>query len=118
MTRGRSAVRATKQLMLLKRFYRLPDAAEYVGMSVFSFNKLVRPFLTEIPIGKQGLAFCRLELDVYAGHHMAANGHPARKEGLWLESHPASTSGAKSGGSTRLSTVYDFDAVREQVTSK
>ena len=105
--------------MLLKRFYRLNDAAEYVGMSVFTFNKLVRPFLTEIPIAKQGLAFCRLELDAYASHHMTANGRPAQKEGLWLvESHPASTSGAKSGGLTKQSTVDDFDAVRKLVTSK
>jgi len=73
------------------------------------FNAEVRPYLTEIPIGKQGVAFDRLELDRWADHYVAVNGRPAQKEGLWLESHPASSSGAKSGGSTRLSTSSAFE---------
>ena len=107
-------------LMLLKRFYRLRDAAGYVGMSVALFNELVRPYLTEIPIGKQGIAFDQLELDAWADHHMAANGRPARKESLiWdAENQPASTSEAQSGGSTRKCTVYDFDEALKRVTSK
>ena len=104
---------------MIPRLIRFRDAPTYLGMDRNRFNLEVRPYLTEIPIGKQGLAFCRLELDAYAVHHMTANGRPAQKEGLWLvESHPASTSGAKSGGLTKQSTVDDFDAVRKLVTSK
>jgi hypothetical protein len=32
------------------------------------FNKIVRPELIEIPIGRQGIAFDRLDLDAWADH--------------------------------------------------
>ena len=35
----------------------------YVGMDPNRFNDDVRPYLIEIPIGKQGVAFDRLDLD-------------------------------------------------------
>ena len=41
------------------------------------FNRLVRPQLTVIPIGKQGIAFDRLELDDWADHYKSRNGRPA-----------------------------------------
>lgn len=45
------------------RLIRLRDAPAYLGMDRNRFNAEVRPCLTEIPIGKQGIAFDRLELD-------------------------------------------------------
>jgi hypothetical protein len=48
------------------RFFRLRDAPAYLGMDVNRFNAEVRPFLSEIPIGRQGVAFDRLELDAWA----------------------------------------------------
>jgi hypothetical protein len=45
--------------MLLPRLIRLRDAPFYQGMDRNRFNAEVRPFLTEIPIGDQGVAFDR-----------------------------------------------------------
>ena len=43
------------------------------------FNAEVRPYLTEVPIGKQGIGFDRLELDAWAEDYKSRNGRPARK---------------------------------------
>lgn len=53
------------------------DACHYLGMDRNRFSRIVRPFLTEIPIGKQGIAFDRLELDAWADHYIQRNGRPA-----------------------------------------
>lgn len=37
----------------------------------------VRPALTEIPIGRQGITFDRFELDAWADDFKARNGRPA-----------------------------------------
>lgn len=42
------------------------NAPGYLGMNKNRFNREVRITLTEIPIGKQGTAFDRLELDAWA----------------------------------------------------
>ncbi len=67
------------------RFVRLRDAARYLGMDKNRFNVDVRPFLTEIPIGVQGIAFDRLELDAWADDYKAVRGRPPEKEALCLE---------------------------------
>lgn len=64
---------------MLKRLYRLRDAPDYVGMSIHTFNDEVRPYLTEIPIGVQGIAFDRLELDAWVEQHKRACGRPPRR---------------------------------------
>jgi hypothetical protein len=53
--------RATGSLcgLLLPRIIRFRDAARYVGMDRNRFNSEVRPHLTEIPIGKQGIVLGR-----------------------------------------------------------
>lgn len=48
---------------LLPRLIRFRDAPTYLGMDRNRFNSEVRPDLTEVPIGSQGIAFDRLELD-------------------------------------------------------
>ena len=53
-------------VIILARFIRLRDAPLYLGMDRNRFNDEVRPFLTVIPIGKQGIAFDRLDLDAWA----------------------------------------------------
>ncbi len=103
--------------MMFQRLYRLNDAARYLGMGLNLFNHEVRPYLTEVPIGKQGIGFDRLELDAWADHHIAANGRPARKEGLWPRGYLASTSGAHTGGLTSESKVMaDWQRARERAT--
>ena len=50
------------------------------------FNTEVRPHLTQIPIGRQGIAFDRLELDAWVEEHKSRNGRPAshlRGERSW-----------------------------------
>ena len=47
------------------RIIRLRDAPAYLGMDRNRFNAEVRPILTEIPIGVQGIGFDRLELDAW-----------------------------------------------------
>jgi hypothetical protein len=45
------------------RFIRVRDAPAYLGMDRNRFNREVRPLLACIPIGIQGVAFDRLDLD-------------------------------------------------------
>jgi hypothetical protein len=59
------------------RFIRLRDAPIYLGMDKNRFNREVRPLLSAIPIGTQGVAFDRLDLDTWADNYKSRNGHPA-----------------------------------------
>ena len=63
-------------IQLLPRIIRLKDAPFYLGMDKNRFNKAVRPFLTEIPIGEQGIAFDRLEIDQWIDYYIECNGRP------------------------------------------
>src|SRR5690554_5262128 len=42
------------------------EAPAYLGMSRDEFNKTVRPYVREFPIGEQGIGFDREELDAWA----------------------------------------------------
>ena len=64
------------------RIVRFRDAPAYCGMDRNRFNAEVRPYLTEIPIGKQGIGFDRLELDAWVDEYVARNGRPARQKGV------------------------------------
>ena len=70
---------------MLRRYYGLRDAPAYLGMDRNRFNADVRPHLTETPIGRQGLAFDRLELDAWADHFGGVRGRLPEKEGSCLE---------------------------------
>ena len=48
---------AEEQQRLLPRIIRFRDAPFYLGMDRNRFNREVRPQLTQIPIGKQGIGF-------------------------------------------------------------
>jgi hypothetical protein len=61
------------------RFIRLKMAAVYLGMDKNLFNRTVRPYLTQIPIGQRGIAFDGLELDRWADRYCSCNGRPAPK---------------------------------------
>jgi hypothetical protein len=61
------------------RFIRLRDAPRYLGMDKNRFNREVRPALTNLPMGVQGVAFDRLDLDRWADDYKSRNGpdgHP------------------------------------------
>ena len=59
---------------ILPRLVRFRDAPGYLGMDRNRFNAEVRPALTEIPIGRQGIAFDRLELDAWVDDYVSCNG--------------------------------------------
>lgn len=59
------------------RFIRCKDAPAYLGMDRDRFNGEVRPHLIEIPIGVQGIAFDRLDLDAWADDYKDRNGRPS-----------------------------------------
>lgn len=112
-----SAVR----IQLLPRLIRLRDAPFYVGMDKNRFNQTVRPNLTEIPIGDQGIAFDRLEIDLWVDYYIRCNGRPATPIGEkpWDVKKPqGSSKGASTGTSTRLSKEGAFAKALAQVNSK
>lgn len=96
---------------LLPRFVRFRDAPFYVGMDRNRFNTEVRPYLTKIPIGRQGLAFDRLELDAWVEEYISRNGRSGRLQGerLWdAEGSPVSTGEGAFGTSTNRSKGNEF----------
>ncbi len=64
-------------IFIMPRVLRLRDAPRYLGMDRNRFNAEVRPHLTTIPIGNQGVAFDRLELDAWWEQYKSRNGRPA-----------------------------------------
>ena len=93
----------------LPRLLRYRDAPVYVGMDRNRFDAEVRPYLTEIPIGKQGIAFDRLELDAWVEEYKNRIGRPGRLKGetIWdvkdrqvssIEKGPGTSISASEGG--------------------
>jgi len=84
------------------------------------FNNEVRPYLTEVPIGAQGIGFDRLELDAWVEDYIARNGRPSEKgDQLWdARKYPASSCGPASGMSTNASAGGEFAKALEQTISK
>ena len=66
---------------VVPRLLRLRDAPYYLGVDRHRFNREVRPFVTEIRVGRQGVAFDRLELDAWADQYKHRNGRPASQNG-------------------------------------
>ena len=106
---------------ILPRLLRLRDTPAYVGMNRNQFNSEVRPCLTEIPIGEQGIAFDRLELDAWVDQYKSRNGRPGQPKGdqLWdAKKHRGSSSAPASGTSTSTSVGGEFAKALAQVDSK
>jgi hypothetical protein len=84
------------------------------------FNAEVRPYLTEVPIGKQGIGFDRLELDAWFEDYKSRNGRPGRKGATTWDAreYPALSCGPASGMSTNASAGGEFARALEQVTSR
>jgi hypothetical protein len=104
--------------LMLRRFYRLRDAPSYLGMDPNRFNSEVRPYLVQIPIGIQGIAFDRLELDAWANHYRSRNGRPPRKEASWQKELPGSRNETESGVSINVSKdMAEYAKVAERTLS-
>ena len=110
------------RIEILPRLIRLRDASRYLGMDPNRFNAEVRPQLIEIPIGKQGIAFDRLDLDDWADEYKSRNGRPGKQKGEnkpWdVRKYQASSTARGSGTSTRLSEEEEFAKALERATSK
>ena len=106
---------------LLPRLIRLRDAPFYLGMNRNRFGKEVRPYLTAIPIGKQGVAFDRLEMDAWLEQYKARNGRPGELIGdsLWDEKERLDSTNVKaSGTSTNKSMGGEFARVLDTLNLK
>lgn len=102
-----------KHYRLLPRFIRFRDAPLYLGMDRHRFNNEVRSYLSEIPIGVQGIAFDRLDLDDWAEHYKQRNGRPAasklRRMEIWDENErQVSSNGGNTGKLTKQSLDAEF----------
>jgi hypothetical protein len=92
-------------------------------MDVNRFNTEVRPYLTEFPIGIQGIGFDRIEMDAYADQYVSRNGRPPeiRRE-RWdtQEDHQGCNNAVESGGLINESEDTDdwLRAVEQQNSQK
>ena len=108
-------------MKFLPRLIRLRDAPAYLGMDPNRFNAEVRPNLTEVPIGKRGIAFDRLDLDAWADEYVARNGRPGKTKGgkSWGERSPRVSSNEVGSGTFKSgSSVQDFERALEQMISQ
>jgi hypothetical protein len=105
---------------LQPRVIRFRDAPYYLGMDRNRFNAEVRPYLTEIPIGKQGVGFDRLELDAWLDEYVTRNGRPAQKGVQQWDAnrYPASSSEAGCGISISGCKGGEFAKALDQLASR
>lgn len=110
----------TSRLLLVPRIIRFRDAPHYLGMDRNRFNGEVRPNLTEVPIGTQGIGFDRLELDAWVEDYIARNGRPGRKgEDPWdVKNQRASSVEAGFGTSRSRSGAGPFDEALARINLK
>lgn len=105
----------------LPRLLRLRDAPAYLGMDRNRFNADVRPLLTEMPIGEQGIAFDRLDLEAWADEYKSRNGRPGQPKGdmTWdAKERRVSLSEKGSGTSTNKLADSEFAKVLAQLGLK
>ncbi|OGV50076.1 MAG: hypothetical protein A3F46_08945 [Legionellales bacterium RIFCSPHIGHO2_12_FULL_42_9] len=110
-------------ITLLPRLIRLRDAPDYLGMDRHRFNEEVRPSITEVPIGSQGIAFDRLDLDAWVDDYKRCSGRPAATKQRSLEKwdeneRQESIKKVRTGKSTRQSLDTDFAKALVLATSK
>jgi hypothetical protein len=106
---------------ILPRIIRIRDAPFYLGMDKNRFNAEVRPSLTEMKIGTQGIAFDRLELDAWVDDLKSRIGKPGTQKlekEKCLKKSLASSKGANFGTSTKQSKEDAFAKALAQATSK
>ena len=110
-TKNKPDIKKSRACNIAPRLIRMRDAPAYLGMDKNRFNSEVRPYLTEIPLGKQALAFDRLEIDAWVDHYIDCYGRPGQPIGgmTWdKEKHRASSNGRVSGTSTNTSAEGAF----------
>ncbi len=118
----RRAKRLRKSAAIMQRLIRLRDAPGYVGMDPNRFNVEVRPYLTEIPIGKQGVAFDKVDLDSWVEQYKSRNGRPGKAmkggESWGRKSHQGSSKEVKFGISKNKLEKEEFEKALQRATSR
>ena len=108
--------------LMLPRLIRLRDAPFYLGMDPNRFNEEVRPYLVEIPIGKQGVAFDRVDLDAWVNQYKKSHGRPgkAQKGGKpWdARNHPVLSREEGFGILRKDSKAKEFEKALARATSR
>ena len=102
------------------RLIRHRDAPAYLGMNKNLFAQIVRPYMVVIPIGRQGIAYDRVDLDKWADNYKRCNGRPAKINGdaKWEEKERQDSSKeAVSGTSTSSSGVVAFANLLDSIRS-
>lgn len=109
-------------LSLQPRIIRVGHAPAYCGMSDRVFNSDIRPFLTEIPVGVQGKAFDRFELDKVLDDYVARYGRAPEMKWEYNQckkEEPQASGKSKAFGiSTKPSTVKDFAKAAARAKNK
>lgn len=115
------------ELSLQPRLIRLKLAYAYLGMAERTFNEQVRPFVNELRIGKQGIAFDRLDLDNWVEHYkqrgqcvdLSKDCHSSKRTELWQKNdYQDSSNEATPGTLTKKSSDNAFAKAVERATSK
>ena len=101
--------------MILPRLIRLKDAPAYLGMDRNRYNTEVRPHLTEIPVGLQGVAFDRLELDAWVDQYKSRNGRPAAERSKPWDKKDRQALLSKVKPGTSINESADTDAFEKAV---
>ncbi|MHB8562369.1 MAG: hypothetical protein ACYDDA_00210 [Acidiferrobacteraceae bacterium] len=112
---------AVRGARLVPRLIRARDAPFYLGMDRNRFRTEVRPTLTVVPIGVQGIAFDRLELDAWVDHYKSRNGRPGHLAGGTPWDAPErldSAGGTESGTLTSRSEEDAFAKALAHATSR
>lgn len=112
----------------LPRILRAKLAPSYLGMSRDAFNKIVRPYVREFPIGKQGIGFDRNELDQWADAYIANHAvekHSISASSEGLDSQPAqkirsaiTPESMRSNGVDKRYTSADFYSLVDEILQR
>ncbi len=108
-------------MQIQPRLIRLRDAPIYLGMDRNRFNREVRPTLTELRIGRQGVAFDRLEMDAWVEQYKRCNGRPASARGdqIWDADNRQDFANVAATGTLRNKcSAKNFSKALAQATSK
>jgi hypothetical protein len=109
-----------KNQSITPRLLRPQDAAKYLGMNKNQFNKLARPFLTEIKHGERSIAFDRYQLDqlIEDLKRIARPPQKTMENESWQDERKASPKGGTSGTSTKPSKEKEFSKALVQTDLK
>ena len=67
--------------MISPRLLRAKDAYLYLGFSRQTFNRKVKPYVTQIKDGSRMLLYDKVELDLWVDHYKESNGRPPERKG-------------------------------------